>query len=224
MVVSKKLLPLALMLLILGGCAKANSPETPGTSASELARVSGTVTADDTGDPMAQVSLSFYSDDGQIVGQSIFTDDRGRYSIQLPPGIYRVLTNSVSEVRPLGWNGYAPVWTNGELTDSGDQRLELKGGDRETYNVSLPRVWPSQGKVNVPDARGTSGNITAVKFRDGTVFASIPLPPSGEYTFPLPDGEWQIQVDAPGYKQAVSTRFVIAKNSITLPEIRLEPA
>lgn len=213
-----------LILLAVALFAACNKSAPPGTSASTpsgLGQVKGTVTARDTGDPLAQVSISFYSDDGQISGQSVFTDARGIFSTELPAGRYRVLTNSVTETKPLGWNGYAPVWTNGELTDLDDQRFTVKPGSGNKYDVVLPKVWNCQGRVVATGGSIPPGNATAVKFRDGTVFVSINLPSDGSYTFPLPDGEWQIQVDAPGFQQAVTPKFVVTGAPVVIPEINL---
>lgn len=219
MVVRRSLMILAIFAF--AACTRATPPEQTSPPPTGPGQVKGSVTARDTGDPLAQVSISFYSDDGQIVGNSAFTDARGNFAIELPPGKYRVLTNSATESKPLGWNGYAPVWTNGELSDLKDERYEVRSGQGNKYDVILPRVWPSQGKVSAPSGAIQSGNVTAVKFRDGATFASIPLPSDGNYTFPLPDGEWQIQVDAPGFNQSVSTKFVVAGAPASIPPIAL---
>lgn len=210
-----------LAVVLFAACSKAAPPETTTSTPSGPGQVKGAVAARDSGDPLAQVSISFYSDDGQVSGQSVFTDARGNFSIELPAGKYRVLTNSVTETKPLGWNGYAPVWTNGELTDLDDQRFTVRSGSGNKYDVMLPKVWNCQGRVRAAAGSIAQANLTAVKFRDGTVFVSIPLPSNGSYEFPLPDGEWQIQVDAPGFQQAVTPKFVVAGAPVTIPDITL---
>lgn len=210
-----------LAVILLAACSKTPPPETTTPVPSGPGQVKGAVTARDSGDPLAQVSVSFYSDDGQVSGQSVFTDSRGNFSIELPAGKYRILTNSVTDSKPLGWNGYAPVWTNGELTDLDDQRFAVRSGPGNKYDVKLPKVWNCQGRVAAARGSIPQGNVTAVKFRDGAVFISIPLPSSGSYTFPLPDGEWQIQIDAPGFQQAVTPKFVVAGAPAAIPDVGL---
>ncbi|RIK10047.1 MAG: hypothetical protein DCC49_04545 [Acidobacteria bacterium] len=213
-----------LAVLLFAACNKVSPPDTTAPAPSGPGQVKGAVTARDSGDPLVQVSVSFYSDNGEVSGQSAFTDSRGNFSIELPAGKYRVLTNSATEAKPLGWNGYAPVWTNGELTDLDTQRFVVRTGTVSTYDAVLPKVWSCSGRVVASGGSISQGNVTAVKFRDGTVFASLPLPATGSYTFPLPDGEWQMQVDVPGFKQAVSTKFVVAGAPVTIPDVALSAA
>ncbi len=68
----------------------------------ELGMVSGTVTAADTGLPLANRSVRLVNDD--YFSRSGTTDDDGRYQVGgLPPGIYAALATTFSNYLPVVW-------------------------------------------------------------------------------------------------------------------------
>lgn len=77
------------------------------------------------------------------------------------------------------------------------------------------------------------GFVTAHRYSDGKVFASIAAPADGEFTFPLPDGEWYLVFhEIPGYQDsyyrdtqnfASRTKIGVSGAPITLEDQHVQP-
>lgn len=213
-------------LLALAGCSKSSSPTTTASPQSNTATVTGRITAADTGRPLADVSVSFVKPDGTAEGGAVSTDAEGRYSHSIAAGSYQVLVNSATEVKPLGWNGYPPVWTNGDLTGAKKATIAVATGQSTTYDLALPPVRNCPGTVRAASGSlpSSGGYISAAIFGSDAIFASLPIPPNGSFTFPLPDGDYQIIAGGPGLGQAVSSKVTVAGAPVTIPPLSIPPA
>ncbi|RIK04936.1 MAG: hypothetical protein DCC49_13015, partial [Acidobacteria bacterium] len=175
-------------------------------------RISGTVFGElPPGSPTAltDVSVSFFdSTDSKVKGRSAFTDESGKYEIWLKPGSYFGLVNSATGDKPLGWNGYSPIWSRGQLFDNanGGQMATIDLPSPESavvYDEVLPKVYPVSGRV-VPiggpglGAGGAVGSYKAIA--PNGQFWAVELPADGNYTYPLPNGNWKLVYVIPGYE------------------------
>lgn len=173
-------------------------------------RIVGQITASDTGQPLTNVSVGFFraDDHSKLVGSTVFTDSSGRYEKWLPPGEYVGLVNSAIAAYPLGWNGYAPMWSKAELFQAPGQLDVISvpaTTSTTTYDEQLlptrlvtGRVVP-QGGPGLGDASRVGGLEASLGDRQ---FWSIPLPQNGEFVYPLPDGDWKFIFVIPGYEQS----------------------
>lgn len=155
------------------------------------------------------VGVNFYDQgSGKAIGLSTSTEADGNYEKWLPPGTYYGLVNRPSAEKPLGWNGYAPMWSRGQLFDNAN------GGSQsaialasitsfERYNEELRPLFPVRGQVVPAGGPGLGDGGSVGSSQASSPFGRfwpIALPPDGEYTYPLPDGEWILVYSVPGYR------------------------
>lgn len=161
--------------------------------------------------PLSDVSVDLFEEQtNKTVGRSVFTRADGTWEKWVPPGRYYGLVNSATEARPLGWNGYSLAWSKGQIFDRANGGMitvfELAQPPSSVrYDETLKRVYPVSGRV-LPQggpglgAGGAVGSYRAIS--PNGQFAAVPLPPDGNYVYPLPKGAWKIIYIVPGYRNS----------------------
>lgn len=186
---------------------------------------------------LADVPISFFrASDGQPVGLPGLTDAEGRYEKWLPPSAYSALFNTATPSKPLGWNGYSPACIGHDVfCELGNTVSVADPSTSVELDEALLPLRSVSGRVVPQGGPGLSGLgfVTAHRYSDGKVFASIAAPADGEFTFPLPDGEWYLVFhEIPGYQDsyyrdtqnfASRTKIGVSGAPITLEDQHVQP-
>ncbi len=189
-------------------------------------RISGKVTAADSDEPVPYVQVVFFDLSGNQVGPPGNSDLSGHYQLELPPGRYTGVANIVNPSHPLGWNGFAPSWTGGRPYKTPDGTFEVQPGQDLKIDFSLQRLRPCKGRVILTGEAElpASSSVAALDAGSGQYFGEVTMTSTGEYEFPLPDGEWLLAFNVPGYAQRTTLKTVVAGSSVELPPQTLVPA
>lgn len=216
---------------VLAAMATSCSPRAGGPPASEPAvtgpsKIVGRVTATDTGEPVASVQVVVFDLEGNQAAPPGNTDAGGNYTIELAPGRYRVAANYINPARPLGWNGFGPMWNGGRPVDDPAAVVEVKPGEEVRLDFRLIRVRQVRGKVKTSDggpiAQGS--NVAALDAALGRFLAQVDIAPDGSYEIALPDGEWYLRFTVPGYVQRVSFKVHVAGEPMEVATQELQRA
>lgn len=157
--------------------------------------VVGTVTGEDCGCRLREVSATFYDLSGIEVARA--TSALGDYVRSLPNGQYRVR---------LSAPGYVPVFNGGAATLA-EAAVVTVSGDTVRVDAELTRVAPT-GRIvgSVDDMCGCPVWGASAKFydQDGRQVATTMINESGNYSKVLPNGQYRVKFVAPGYVSAFS--------------------
>lgn len=207
------------------------SPRGNGPPASEPAvtgpsKIVGRVTATDTGEPVPSVQVVVFDLEGNQAAAPGNTDAGGNYTIEVAPGKYRVAANLINPARPLGWNGFGPMWNGGRSVEDPAAVVEVNPGDEVRLDFRLIRVRQVRGKVktsdNGPIPQGS--NVGALDGALGRFLAQVDIAPDGSYEIALPDGEWYLRFTVPGYVQRVSFKVHVAGEPMEVATQELQRA
>ncbi len=203
-----------------GGGSGAEQPQ------SGPVRISGKVAAVDSDEPVPYVQVAFFDLSGNQVGSPGNSDLSGRYQLELPPGRYHGVANIINPSHPLGWNGFAPSWTGGRPYRTPEGTVEVQPGQDLKIDFPLQRVRPCKGRVVLTGAAAVPAlsSVAAVDAASGQYFAEVSMTSTGEYEFPLPDGEWLLTFNVPGFAQRTALKAVVAGSPVELPPQTLVPA
>lgn len=201
------------------------SGDRPSPEAAGPARISGRVTASDTGEPVPYVQVVFFDLSGNQAGPPGNTDLAGAYELQLPPGGYYGVANLINPARPLGWNGFSPAWVDGLPVNTLVHTTEVTGGEHRVIDFKLARVRPCKGRVtaggtaNVPP----TSVVSILHAASGQQLAEVSIDQSGEYQVSLPDGEWLLRFSVPGFVQRVALKVSVSGAPVEFPTQNLDP-
>ena len=202
-----------LAAVFVGACSRATQSE--GAAGSPVpqgpGKISGTVTASDTGEPVAYVQVVVFDLEGNQAAPPGNTLIDGSYEIEVQPGKYRIVANIVNPAHPLGWNGFAPMWNGGKPVDDPAAIVEVQPGEHKRLDFKLLRVRSVKGKVKTSDGGPIleGANVSAIEASTSRFFAQTSIASDGSYEILLPDGSWFLQFTVPGYVQRISLKVLV---------------
>jgi hypothetical protein len=217
----------SLFAIVLTACARRPGGEVQESSppAEGPARISGTVTASDTGEPIPYVQVGFFDLSGAQVGGPGNSDLSGAYHVELPAGRYYGVANIINPSHPLGWNGFSPTWTGGRPVKSPSGVIEVSPGEQKRIDFALLRLRPATGHVSIAgSATVPSGSwVSVLDAASGEHFTDVSIESSGRYETQLPDGEWSFRFSVPGFVQRTSLKVSVSGAPVEIPSQHLEP-
>lgn len=143
-------------------------------------RVTGTVRAASTDEPLANMTVAAYNDDGSRRGL-VTTGTGGGYTLILPPGNYRLVAYDDSAEFAVQF------FRSKNDFESADIVSVTSGGTVGAVDFRLPRSARASGTVVDALSGSPIGGITVSAYDSfGRVLASTTTSTQGTFTFPVP--------------------------------------
>jgi hypothetical protein len=168
------------------------APSASADTSTELAVVSGTVTDQQSGLPIAGVDVTFQKTDERAVRVAATTDASGQYTVDVPAGNYEA---TFAKLSPAGTDAYWTSYYPGTYNRGDASNIVVVGGtDRAGMDVALPKAGGISGTVSLAGKPIKSASVElwndmaylpAVKVTNGTYSA-----------FPLPVGSYRVRLVA----------------------------